>query len=170
MAREDCYTNYEEYVRVKNHFKNIPLDFDCIVGKDYREEKWSLPEGKELLFRQQIEADGKAYNFHYYVYPLAYSLLNFMNIIKTKDIKTKKEEEYILSKQNYGDLLTTLLQLKCAQEELLDNEPPYYMERYVKKHYPEAYREDEGIYWDILADKLIKEYVSLGFGVKKTND
>lgn len=158
--KEEYSVKHNEFYRVKKSFDGISLDYDHLAAEEPEKEKvwWSLSDGK-LLFGIQVEVEGKSCIYHYYVYPLAYSLIEFMGCIKN----TPKEKKYILTQTELNKLETTLFRFKCQRAELSDDTEPGYAERLIKYLYPEAWREGEGIYWDIVGDSIIKERCEAGF-------
>lgn len=164
--KEEYSVSYSEFRKVKEKFTNISLDYDQLVMKKAPEEDkawWSLSEGKPL-FGNQVKVEGKSFICHYYVYPLAYSLIEFMEHMKNAEpLNPPKEKKYILTHTALSALESNLFKFKCQRAELSGDTELGYAERLVKYLYPEAWREGEGIYWDIIGDSIIKESCESGF-------
>lgn len=163
MEQEKHLVNYKEFMKVKQYFKDYPLEFYHSAGKNRAKEIWSLQDETDPLFGQEVEKEENSYIFHYYVYPLAYSLIYFKQLSAEVKPTSPKEKKYILTQTELSELETTLFRFKCQRAELFDDTEPGYAERLIKYLYPEAWREGEGIYWDIVGDSIIKERCEAGF-------
>lgn len=160
-----------EYNRIKSAFNESFLEKDTIAKGGFgscgeAEVKWHLKNDRqeETLFGyHEAATSDNTYTYKFYVYPLAYKILNYIDLQK-ESIKASKSEhkqkEYIITE----DCLRSLLShhaCYCAVEPNGGHSNPYVVSA-VKYKYPEAYREDEGIYWDVLEDMFLKSYIAAG--------
>lgn len=162
-------TNEKEYNKIKNAFDGSFLEKSIFAkggleGNREIEVSWTLKkdEQRRTLFGYHASVNSLVYTYQYYVYPLAYDIINYINLQKEAPaVEPKpKQKEYIVTENCLRGLLA---QHACYYAVMPNGDRlnPYVVSA-IKHKYPEAYREGEGIYWDALEDMFLESYNAVG--------